>query len=141
MIPRAILVVEDSRIMQRIYKRALAPFEEAGTRVIQAFTAWEALAKVEAHPEIDLILFDTTLPDMDGLQLLERIKRNGSLKEVLILIISTEDDEVHVRKGYEAGATAFMPKPFRVEELIGWIRRIRAPESAVGKRGSGLQAS
>lgn len=142
MTPKAILIVEDSRIVQRIYVRALAPFVEAGTHLIPAFTAWEALAKVKARPDIDLILLDTTLPDMDGLQLLSRIKQDGPMKEIRVLIISTEDDEAHVRKGYEAGATAFMPKPFRVEELIGWIRKTSEPVPAsVGPRPLGFHVS
>ena len=142
MTPKAILIVEDSKIVQRIYGRALAPLVEAGTRLIPAFTGWEALAKVKSHPEIDLILLDTTLPDMDGCELLNRIKKDGPLKEVRVLIISTEDDETHVRKGYEAGATAFMPKPFRVEELIGWIRKTNGTAAAsAGPRPLGFHVS
>ena len=131
--PRGILIIEDSLIVQRIYERVLQPYREKGTRLFQAATGRDALRQIRLNGEIDLILTDTTLPDIQGIQLVREIKREARMDKVPVLVISTEDDEENVRKGYEAGATAFLPKPFRVDELHSWIRKACAPRGGGGE--------
>ena len=140
--PRGILIVEDSRIIQRIIQRILEPRREAGTRILQAMNGREALRMLISDPAIDLVLLDITLPDMSGFQVLKEIKVDSRIKDIPVLVISTEDDEESVSKAYASGATAFLPKPFRVDELQSWIRKacILRMEAQVNASGLGSAA-
>ena len=128
-----ILVVEDSLVLQRIYARALARLEEQGTRLLQAGYAFQAFKRLHENPDTDLILLDTTLPDMSGMEVLRRIKQDPALRSVPVIIVSAEAGKEDVQQGMGAGAAGYLPKPFRLDALFELIDRTcrESPKPAI----------
>ncbi|NLN41752.1 MAG: response regulator transcription factor [Clostridiales bacterium] len=72
----------------------------------------------------DLILLDIMLPGEDGLQILERIRKNPKTKDIPIIIISAKTSEFDKVKGLDLGADDYITKPFGVMELISRVRAL-----------------
>jgi two-component system copper resistance phosphate regulon response regulator CusR len=113
-----ILVIDDERRIAEFVSRGL---KEAGYKVASATTAAAALAKLEAD-EYDLLILDLMLPDMDGLELLEKVRARPESPPVLILsALGAVDDRV---KGLERGADDYLGKPFSFVELLARVRAL-----------------
>ena len=119
-----ILIVEDSRLLHRVYGRALQPYLPEGSRLLHAYSGMEALAILKDEPDTDLILLDTTLPGMSGLEFLNCCRREDRLRSIPVMIISTEDQDDDIHRGLNAGANGYLTKPFRVEDLHSLIEQI-----------------
>ena len=123
---KRILIVEDARLIHRIYELMLSRFISQGGALFHAHTARAAIEQVAALPALDLILLDTTLPDMHGIELLRCIKGKGAAGGVPIVIVTTEGKDHQVKSGLEAGAYAYITKPFRPQQLVELIHHILA---------------
>jgi DNA-binding response OmpR family regulator len=106
-----ILIVEDEREMAKSIVQYLRQ-ESYVTEV--AYTAREAEEKIMLH-EYDCILLDITLPDGNGLKILERLKGQGKLDGVIIISAKNSIDDKIV--GLNLGADDYLPKPFHLAEL------------------------
>lgn len=110
------LVVEDEKRIADFLQRGL---ESAGYAADVATDGTSALERVHAT-DYDLIILDMMLPDMDGLQVLEKIRNRKASPPVLILSArGTVDDRV---KGLETGADDYLVKPFAFIELLARVR-------------------
>jgi DNA-binding response OmpR family regulator len=76
----------------------------------------EALAYLGEH-RVDLVLADITMPELDGLALLERLRATPALCRVPVLLLTARGDAVDKYRGFEAGADDYLAKPFDVTEL------------------------
>jgi two-component system, OmpR family, KDP operon response regulator KdpE len=113
----ALLLVEDELASQR----ALAEYlERTGYEVHAAATAHEAMRLWDAH-RADLVLLDMGLPDLDGVDLIRRIRREATTP---IIILSARGDERDKIDGLEAGADDYLTKPFATDELNARIRAV-----------------
>ena len=82
--------------------------------------AQQALALVaRLHPA--LVLMDINLPDMDGLEATRRIKT--AFPQIKVIVMSVHDEDSYYRQAQEAGAVAYLVKPFTGDELVAVIRR------------------
>jgi two-component system chemotaxis response regulator CheY len=111
----AILIVDDSPTMRRMIRQALT---EGGFQVIEAASGSEGLARLQeqAHA-VQAILTDVNMPQMDGLSFVRAIRQEGRFSRIPILVLTTESAADVKAKGKEAGATGWIVKPFRPEEL------------------------
>jgi two-component system KDP operon response regulator KdpE len=112
-----VLVVEDDPDTRRLVARDL---EAHGYRVDQASTGHEALRAWEARRP-DLVLLDLGLPDVDGMTLVRRIRRDATTP---ILILSARDKESDKIQALELGADDYVTKPFGMGELHARIRAV-----------------
>jgi len=113
-----ILLVEDSVSLQRSLGTGLV---NSGFVVDQAFDGEEAQCFISARGH-DLIVLDLMIPKIDGLTLLERLRREGDLTPVLILsAMDRAEDRI---KGLDLGADDYLIKPFSFEELVSRIRAV-----------------
>jgi len=123
---KMILLVEDDPAVLSAIKRRLV-FE--GYRVEIARTGPEALEQA-ATLSPDLVLMDVMLPEMDGLEVTERLRRISS---VPVLMLTAKDATSDVVAGFERGADDYVVKPFVIEELLARIRallrRLSGPEA------------
>jgi DNA-binding response OmpR family regulator len=111
-----ILVVED--------EAGIADFLERGLRAegyaVRVAGDGEAGARLAVEPEVDLVVLDRMLPGLDGLEVLERVRRARPLLPVIMLTAKAEvADRV---EGLDSGATDYVTKPFAFEELLARIR-------------------
>ena len=119
-----ILVVEDQPNVQSYVKRAL---EEHGYAVDTASTGQEALdwAEVVGY---ELIVLDIMLPEIDGVSVCRRLRRQGNQAAILMLTArDTVDDRV---LGLDAGADDYLVKPFELKELLARLRALARRHTA-----------
>jgi two-component system, OmpR family, response regulator len=118
-----LLVVDDEATVRELLSATL---RFAGFRVVSAGTAAEALAAATAEPP-DLVLLDVMLPDMDGFEVVRRLReqrtqgRNGP---VPVLFLTARDRQADKVTGLSLGADDYVTKPFDLEELIARIHAI-----------------
>lgn len=110
--PKKILVVDDSKLMHKMYEVMLREYS-----LVHANDGQEALDELREHGDIDLVFLDINMPKMDGLEFLAEAKDDDELASVPVVIVSTEGSEEHTRKGMEAGAAAYIKKPFESAEI------------------------
>ncbi len=114
-----VLIVEDDRELQAMLVRVL---EEEGYAVSTASDGQTAMRSALGS-ELDVVVLDRGLPHIDGLELLERLRRRGWVVPVLMLsAFGTPRDRV---TGLDAGAEDYLAKPFDVEELLARLRALR----------------
>jgi two-component system, OmpR family, KDP operon response regulator KdpE len=110
-----LLLIDDDEILLELLKSSLQPH---GFSVSVGATAAEALhAAHQIHP--DLIVVDMKLPDMDGVELCQRLR---TITDVPIIILSGLNGEESIVAGLAAGADDYVTKPYRIGELIARIR-------------------
>jgi len=94
-----------------------------GFEVIAARNGEEALALAkERHP--DIAVLDIGMPKLDGLEVLEQIREDETLKGIRVLLLTAKAQESDVRRGYDAGADAYVRKPFSPSELSTRVREL-----------------
>ena len=113
-----ILIVDDDSLVRWSLTQHLT---QQGFRVISAGTAAEARAQARSSPEPQLILLDLKLPDMDGVELLQALRRDGSSCPVIVL--SAHLTPELSLKALASGASFVTEKPFQLETLHELVRR------------------
>ncbi|MDR3360908.1 MAG: response regulator transcription factor [Bifidobacteriaceae bacterium] len=122
-----ILLIEDE---DRIASFLVKGLKAAGYTVTRAVAGAEGLALVAAGG-IDLAILDLGLPDMDGLEVLRRLRQ--SREPLPVIILTARSSVIDTVEGLEGGADDYMAKPVRFAELLARIKlRLRAPAGADG---------
>jgi len=110
-----ILVVEDEPTLAKLMKHVL---EAEGFSVRNAMNRDEIVAEMRRPPPPDLVLLDVLLPDVDGFEVLFRIRRHPALKGLPVVMITSEATRGSVLKGLAGGADGYVTKPFDVPVLM-----------------------
>ncbi len=127
-----ILAVDDEPHVLKIMR---AHLEDAGYRVIGASSGEEALILLEQKPEIDLILLDRTMPGIDGLEVLQKIKQKGSLfRHVPVVMQTAKVQDYDMYEGIDAGAINYMTKPYSRELLLATVENVMRDVDAIKAR-------
>ena len=124
-----ILVVDDSTFMHSMYDMVLRG--RPGCEILHAMDGQEALDMLGSTPDIDLIVLDINMPGINGLEFMERYKASGLPQDVPIIIASTEGTEEDTQRGLEAGAIAYLKKPFQPTDLQALVRNALDQEPAL----------
>ena len=121
-----VLCVDDSEAILSFERATLAPDYTVST----AMNGEEALAKIaELHP--DCVLLDLSMPLLDGDEVLARMKANPRLREIPVIVVTSE--EARARACVSQGAASFVPKPIRADALVGAIARALAARRAAAR--------
>jgi len=132
--PPTILIVEDEPQIRRFLRATLG----TDYRLLEATNAQEGLAEAAATPP-DVVLLDLGLPDMDGLEVIRRLRE---WTQAPIIIISARGQEHDKVAGLDAGADDYLTKPFGVPELMARIRvALRRSQSASDEAGNPVLTS
>ncbi len=110
-----ILIVEDEETIRVGLKYYL---EAESFEVVETDTAKDAINEID---NVDLVLLDINLPDMDGYQVFEQIKK---IKDVPIIFLTANDLEISIVRGLDMGADDYITKPFKARELISRIKNV-----------------
>jgi two-component system chemotaxis response regulator CheY len=115
-----ILVVEDSNVLQMYYAQIFAKI--ASYQVSFAKNGRQALDHIEKSGLPDVVVLDINMPVMDGLEFLSHFKGNRDTPPTRVIIVTTEGREDDYKRGLEAGASAYLKKPFTPEMLIKLVQ-------------------
>jgi two-component system, chemotaxis family, chemotaxis protein CheY len=117
---KSILIVDDSASMRQMVRMALTG---AGHAVVEAADGAEALVKAEAR-RFDLVLTDLHMPGMSGLDLIGKLRLLPAYRGVPILFLTTESDAEKRAAGKAAGATGWITKPFKPDQLLAVVHKV-----------------
>jgi two-component system, OmpR family, phosphate regulon response regulator PhoB len=117
---REVLVVEDEPDIRRL---VVLHLERDGFRCRTATTGSDALREVKAAIP-DLVVLDLMLPEVDGLEVCRRLRRDTSTASVPIIMLTAKSDEVDRIVGLEIGADDYIGKPFSPKELVARVRAV-----------------
>jgi adenylate cyclase len=114
MAPATILVVDDDPVIQKLLA---VNFEMEGYHVITGSDGEEALALVAAERPGAVVL-DVMMPKVDGIEVARRIKADPSTSSIPVLLLSAKAQAKDITEGLDAGADAYITKPFEPVELL-----------------------
>jgi len=110
------LVVDDSKLIHKMFNVMLRQYE-----VVHATDGQDGLVVLSQHPDVTAILLDINMPNMNGMEFLAMVKADSSLSDIPVVIISTEGKEEDTIRAMEAGASAYIKKPFDHKQLLDVI--------------------
>ena len=134
--PANVLIVDDSGIMRQMIRKTL---DMAGLDVGETYEAAngiEAFAQLAQH-DISVVVLDINMPVMNGVQFLQRLHDDERLRDIPVVVASTEGSETRIQHLLEQGARGFIRKPFHPEQLRDVLEPIlgskdQAPAAADG---------
>jgi len=118
--PAKVLSVDDSRTIRLIVTRSLKPFD---CTVVEASNGEEGLAAA-ANEKPDLILLDISMPIMDGVTMLTRLKEDESLRAIPVIMLTAEAGRDNVLQIAKLGVRDYLVKPFKDQQLIEKVGRV-----------------
>jgi two-component system, OmpR family, response regulator len=130
--PRTVMVVDDERDANDILAHLVRP---CGFEPIQVFSGAEAL-KAVSQRQPDLILLDLSLPDIDGFEVCDRLKRDRETNLIPIVMVTAHHDAKERAAGVRVGANGYLIKPFTPEQLEAVINEALAWHDEHQQRGT-----
>lgn len=126
-----VLIVDDSNSMRAVIKKIITL---SGFKMDQCYEAENGKQALEIMSKVwvDIILSDLNMPEMNGLELLAALKGDSLLKEIPVVIVSTEGSDERRKVVLEMGAKEFIKKPFSPE----YVRKILYQVIGVGDEGN-----
>lgn len=103
------MVIDDSRAIRMILSGIL---KELGFEVAQAVNGKDALTQAENNRDLSLFLVDWNMPEMNGLEFVQAIRRDPHYAATPLMMVTTETEMSQVAKALEAGANEYVMKPF-----------------------------
>lgn len=117
----SILVVDDSESIRELISNTL---ENAGYQVTKGCNGVDGLVQIKKMDKVALVITDLFMPEMDGIDMIRKIRTMDDYKYIPILMLTTEshmDKKIEAKK---AGVTGWMVKPFEEEKLLKIVRKI-----------------
>ena len=118
-----VIVVDDSKTMRMLISFALSGYYGSTCQIREAANGVEALERL-AEKAPNLMVVDINMPEMNGLELIENVRRDPSKRAMPIVVITTEGSDEDIRRGMQAGATEYLVKPFQPQKLYAIIDRL-----------------
>lgn len=112
------MTADDSASMRQMVSMTL---KQAGFEVVEAIDGQDAITKLNG---IDMLITDLNMPNMDGIELIRQVRSKPEFKFIPIIMLTTESQDTKKTEGKEAGATGWIVKPFKPEQLIGVINKV-----------------
>jgi two-component system, chemotaxis family, chemotaxis protein CheY len=115
-----VLIVEDSEASRDYLATAVTSFD--GVEVVTTDRGFEALKLLPLH-RFDLIITDIQMPDINGLELINFVKKNPNYRNTPLFIVTAEGREQDRARGLALGAAEYLVKPVKMEDLVELLRR------------------
>jgi two-component system chemotaxis response regulator CheY len=113
-----IIIVDDMASSRRMISSVL---KEEGHEVIEAVDGKDALEKFS--PSVKMVITDLNMPNIDGIELIKRIRANSDYKSIPIIMVSSEFEEGRKQESRSAGVTDWIDKPVSTRKLIEVVNR------------------
>ncbi len=117
---KTIMTVDDSATVRTCLEATLG---EAGYRVVQAIDGLDALDKLQDRA-VDLVVTDLNMPKMDGVELIKSVRSTPGHRFTPILMLTSESQPELKQAGKQAGASAWVAKPFRPQNLLAVVQMV-----------------
>lgn len=117
---KTILTVDDSASMRQLVGFTL---KGAGYDVVEAIDGQDALSKLKGS-SVHMILTDLNMPNLDGIGLIKAVRADAAAKFLPIVMLTTESQDSKKQEGKTAGATGWITKPFKPEQLIAVVKKV-----------------
>ncbi len=117
---KIILTVDDSASIRQMVTFTL---KNEGYQVVEAVDGVDALSKLQQTPA-HMVLTDLHMPNMNGIELIKEVRSNPDFKFIPIILLTTESQSDKKQEGKAAGATGWIVKPFKPEQLIGVVKKV-----------------
>ncbi|HLL01845.1 MAG TPA: response regulator [Myxococcaceae bacterium] len=116
-----VLVVDDSKVMREMVVACLRPYP--GLTFTHASSGLEAIERLSLKP-YDLIVLDLNMPDIGGIEVVEFVRGQDTLRHLPIVIVTTRGDEASRTRALQAGADRFMTKPFKPDTILSEVKSL-----------------
>ena len=123
-----VLLIDDEQFYFKLIRKTL---KEAEYDLEYAKSANEGLAKIPSF-EPEMLIIDLKLPEMDGFEILERLRRDLKFSHIPVIVITSKDELSEKLRAFELGADDYLVKPFQPEELV-------ARMGILARRGKAMQ--
>ena len=117
---KTIITVDDSASVRQMVSFTL---REAGYQVIEAVDGKDALSKLNGS-SVNMVLTDLNMPNMDGLELIRQVRANPVCRFIPVVMLTTESQTEKKQQGKAAGATGWIVKPFKPEQLLAVVKKV-----------------
>ena len=120
---KTIMIVDDSASLRQVVGISL---RKAGYDVLEAGDGKDALSKLTGQ-KVHMIISDVNMPNMDGISFVKAVKQLAAYRFTPIAMLTTETTDAKKKAGQEAGARAWVVKPFKPETLLGVVQKLVLP--------------
>jgi len=117
---KLVMTVDDSASVRQMVAFTL---KQNGYDVIEAVDGQDALAKLSSN-KVDMLLTDLNMPKLDGIGLIKGVRASNLNKFIPIVMLTTESQDSRKKEGKSAGATGWIVKPFKQDQLIAVIKKV-----------------
>ncbi len=117
---KTIMTVDDSNSVRQMVAFTL---KQQGYEIIEAVDGNDALSKIGSS-KIDLLITDLNMPNCDGMTLIQEVRKLPAFKFMPILFLTTESSDEKRQQAKSAGATGWIVKPFKPEQLVNVIKKV-----------------
>jgi two-component system chemotaxis response regulator CheY len=124
-----ILIVDDSRIIRTVVAKTLHIAEVDVGQIFEAANGREALEVLEAN-WIDIVFADINMPEMNGVELVARMKAKGLMDSIPVVIVSTERSTTRIEELKAKGVREYLSKPFTPESIREVVDKLLGPSVA-----------
>lgn len=118
---KKILIVDDSRTIRQQVSFTLT---KGGYEVVEAEDGVQGIEKLKSEGNVAMVISDVNMPNMDGLEMLENINKDASIKKVPIIMLTTEGSGDLINRAKSAGAKGWLVKPFEPDQLIAAVNKL-----------------
>jgi two-component system, chemotaxis family, chemotaxis protein CheY len=117
---KLIMTADDSASVRQMVAFTL---KQNGYEVVEAVDGQDALSKLSAK-KVDMLLTDLNMPKLDGIGLIKGVRAGSLNKFIPIVMLTTESQDTKKAEGKSAGATGWIVKPFKPEQLIAVVKKV-----------------
>lgn len=118
---KKILIIDDSPTIRSLHGYIL---KSHGYEIDTASNGVEGIEKLFSNPDVVLCVVDINMPKMDGIQFVKTIRKEGSYRDLPVIMVTSEQEEEDRKKGLEAGANIYMVKPTQPEKLAVYVKML-----------------
>ena len=117
---KRIMTVDDSATIRQMVALTL---RDAGFEVVQAVDGRDALERL-AKESVDMLITDLNMPNLDGVGLIRAVRQDPANRFIPIIMLTTESADSKKQEGKAAGASGWIVKPFKPEQLLGVVKMV-----------------
>jgi len=117
---KTIMTVDDSASVRQMVSFTL---KSAGYEAVEATDGQDALAKLNGR-RVHMVITDLNMPNMNGIELIRGLRANPAYKFIPIVLLTTESQAAKKQEGKAAGATGWIVKPFKPDQLLAVVKKV-----------------